>query len=296
VPTVDAVIVGGGPAGLSAALVLGRARRRVLVLDTGRPANAASNGIGGLLAQGGMLPSELRRAGRDQLNGFPNVEVRDGAVLDASASADGFGVRLDDGQAVRSRALVLAHGLCYDPPDLPGVEGLWGRSVFHCPFCDGWEVRDLSLAVHGSGPEAARSALVVSSWSPDVVLCTDGPARLNGERGALERAGVRVREEPIRELVGSEGWLQRIEFASGPPEYRDAMFVRTHRGQPNGIAEALGCQLSAGGTIVTDVDGRTERPGIYAAGDAATERLRSVANAIGAGSRVAQAVALDLIS
>jgi thioredoxin reductase len=295
VPTVDVVIVGGGPAGLSTALVLGRARRRVLVLDTGRPANAASNGIGGLLAQTGVVPADLRRAGREQLAGLPNVEVRDGAVLDAAALADGFGVRLDDGGTVRTRALVLAHGLRYDPPPLPGVEGLWGRSVFHCPFCDGWEVRDLSLAVHGSGPEAARSALVVSEWSRDVVLCTDGPARLNGERAALERAGVRVREEPVRELVGGDGWLQRIEFASGPGEHRDALFVRTNRGQPNGIAEALGCELTASGTIATDTDGRTGVSGIYGAGDAVTEQFRSVANAIGSGSRVAQRVALDLV-
>jgi thioredoxin reductase (NADPH) len=105
-----------------------------------------------------------------------------------------------------------------------------------------------------------------------------------------------VREEPIRELVGGQGWLHRIEFASGPPEQRDAMFVRTDRGQPNGLAEALGCELTAGGTIVTDAEGRAGVPAVYAAGDAATERLRSVANAIGGGSRVAQAVALDLIS
>ena len=102
------------------------------------------------------------------------------------------------------------------------------------------------------------------------MLLTDGPARLNGERAVLESAGVRVREEPIRELVGGDGWLQRIEFESGPPEYRDAMFVRTHRGQPNDIADALGCELTAGGTVVTDVGGRTGVPGVYAAGDAAT--------------------------
>jgi thioredoxin reductase len=294
-PVLDAVIVGGGPAGLSAALVLGRARQRVLVLDTGSPANAASNGIGGLLAQVGVAPAELRRSGREQLAGHPNVEVRDGEVLDAARSAEGFAVRVDGG-TVRTRSLVLAHGLRYDPPPLPGVEGLWGRSVFHCPFCDGWEVRDLSLAVHGSGPEAARSALVVSGWSRDVVLLTDGPARLNGERTALERAGVRVREEPVRGLVGGDGWLERIEFADGPPEHRDAMFVRTHRGQPNDLAATLGCELTAGGTIVTDAAGRTGVTGVYAAGDAATESLRSVANALGSGSRVAQAVALDQVT
>jgi thioredoxin reductase len=291
----DAVIVGGGPAGLSAALVLGRARKRVLVLDTGRPANLASQAVGGLLAQSGVAPIELREAGREQLADHPNVEVRDGAVLDAASLADGFAVELD-GTSVRTRSLLLAHGLRYDPPALPGVEPLWGRSVFHCPFCDGWEVRDLSLAVHGSGPGAARSALVVAGWSSDVVLCTDGPAKLNGERAALESAGVRVREEPIRELVGGSGWLRRIEFAAGPPEQPDAMFVRTRRGQPNGLAAALGCELTDAGTIVTDGDGRTGVPGLYAAGDAATEQFRSVANALGFGSRVAQRVALDLVT
>jgi len=294
-PVLDAVIVGGGPAGLSAALVLGRARKRVLVLDTGRPANAPTQAVGGLLAQVGVAPTELRRAGREQLAGHPNVEVRDGAVLDAASLSDGFAVKVDGG-SVRTRSLVLAHGLRYDPPELPGVEALWGRSVFHCPFCDGWEVRDLSLAVHGSGPEAARSALVVAGWSSDVLLLTDGPAKLNGERAALESAGVRVREEPIRELVGGSGWLKRIEFAAGPAEQRDALFVRTRRGQPNDLAAALGCELTEAGTIVTDGDGRTGVPGVYAAGDAATEQFRSVANALGFGSRVAQRVALDLVS
>ena len=293
----DAVIVGGGPAGLSAALVLGRARKNVLVLDTGKPANAVSaNAIGGLLSHGGVTPAELRRSGREQLAEFPTVEVRDGEVLDADPFSEGILIKLDGGRGVRARSLVLAHGLRYDPPPLPGVESLWGRSVFHCPFCDGWEVRDRPLAVHGSGPAAARSALVLSGWSNDVVLCTDGPSGLNGERSALEQAGVRIREEPVRRLVGRDGVLDRIEFASGPDERREALFVRTTREQPNGLAEALGCGLGAGGAIETDVDGRTGIECVYAAGDAATDHSRSVANAVGSGSRAAYAVALDLVT
>jgi thioredoxin reductase len=293
VPVLDAVVVGGGPAGLSAALVLGRARKRVLVLDTSRPANAPANAVGGLLAQGGVSPIDLRRAGREQLSEHPDVEVREGAVIDAEPMGDGFGIGLEGGRSVRTRSLVLAHGLRYDPPPLPGVETLWGRSVFHCPFCDGWEVRDRPLAVHGNGPEAAQSALVIANWSRDVVLCTDGPARLNGERELLAGAGVRLREEPIRRLAGRDGRLQRIEFTRGRAEEREALFVRTQRGQPNGLAAALGLSMTAAGTIETDVDGRTSVPGVYAAGDAATEHSRSVANAIGSGSRVAYAVALD---
>src|SRR3954452_3849123 len=295
-PALDAVVVGGGTAGLSAALVLGRARRRVLVLDTGRPANAVVSAIGGLLAQSGASPADLRRSGREQLAGHPNVELRGGAVTDADSAAGGFTVWLDAGSALLTRALVLAHGLRYDPPPLPGIKPLWGRSVFHCPFCDGWEVRDRRLAVHGNGPEAARSALFVANWSRDVVLCTDGPARLDDERAALARAGIRVREELVSGLTGRDGQLQRIEFAGAPAEERDALFVRTHRDQPNGLADALGCELSAAGTIVVDVDGRTGVPGVYAAGDAATEHSRSVANAIGTGSRVAYAAVGDLVT
>ena len=225
----DAVIVGGGPAGLSAALVLGRARRRVLVVDDDRPANAVSQGVGGLLGHDRAKRAELRDSGRRQLEQHANVELRHGAVEDVEPTVDGFVVTPRDGAPVRAHAIVLAHGLRYDPPPLPGVEALWGRSVFHCPFCDGWEVRDRPLAVHGNGPAVVQSARMLSAWSSDVVLCTDGPARLGAGREALRRAGVRVREERIRALVGDDGHLDRIDFASGPAERREALFVRTTR-------------------------------------------------------------------
>jgi thioredoxin reductase len=290
----DAVIVGGGPAGLSAALVLGRAKKRVLVVDNDRPANAVSQGVGGLLGHDRVKPAELRGSGRRQLEEHADVELRHGTVEDVERSAHGFLVTLADGTAVRSHALVIAHGLRYDPPPLPGIESLWGRSVFHCAFCDGWEVRDRPLAFHGSGPAAVRSALVLAGWSNDVVLCTDGGPAVDHE--TLAAAGVRVRTEPIARLVGTDGRLERIEFAHGPAERREALFVNTRRDQPNGLAAALGCELTEAGTIVTDADGRTSVPGVYAAGDAATAHSRSVANAIGSGSRVAYAVALDRVA
>jgi thioredoxin reductase len=290
----DAVIVGGGPAGLSAALVLGRANKRVLVVDNDRPANAVSQGVGGLLGHDRVKPGDLRRDGRRQLGQHPNVEVRRDAVEDIDPTADGFVVTPADAAPVRAHAIVLAHGLRYDPPPLPGIEALWGRSVFHCAFCDGWEVRDRPLAFQGSGPGAVRSALVLAGWSNDVVLCTDGAPDPGG--ALLAEAGVRVRTEPIARLAGDDGRLTRIEFSHGPAEPREALFVNTRRDQPNGLAAALGCDLTDAGTIVTDADGRTHVPGVYAAGDAATAHSRSVANAIGAGSRVAYAVALDRVA
>src|SRR5690242_14124748 len=136
--TYDAVIVGGGAAGLSAALVLGRANKRVLVVDDDRPANAVSQGVGGLLGHDRVKPADLRRGGRQQLEEHPNVKVRHGAVEDIEAALDGFVVTASSFAPVRASAIVLAHGLRYDPPPLPGIRSLWGRSVFHCAFCDGW--------------------------------------------------------------------------------------------------------------------------------------------------------------
>ena len=293
-PAYDGVIVGGGPAGLSAALVLGRANKRVLVVDNDRPANAVSQGVGGLLGHDRPKPADLRRSGRRQLEEHANVDVRRGAVEDVEPMADGFVVTPSGAAPVRAHAIVLAHGLRYDPPPLPGIEALWGRSVFHCAFCDGWEVRDRPLALHGSGPAAVRSALVLAGWSNDVLLCTDGAPDPGGE--LLAGAGVRVRTEAIARLAGADGTLSRIEFSHGPAELRDALFVNTRRDQPNGLAAALGCEMTDAGTIVTDADGRTNVDGVYAAGDAATPHSRSVANAIGMGSRVAYAVAVDRIA
>jgi thioredoxin reductase len=290
----DAAIVGGGPAGLSAALVLGRANKRVLVVDDDRPANAVSQGVGGLLGHDRALPADLRRNGRRQLREHANVELRHGAVAEIEPVADGFVVTQAAGPVASARAIVLASGLRYDPPRLPGIDGMWGRSVFHCAFCDGWEMRGRPLAFHGSGERAVRSVLVLAGWSDDVVLCTDGAPDPGGE--VLAAAGVRVRTEPIARLAGDDGRLTQIEFLHGAPERRAALFVNTRRRQPNGLAAALGCELTSAGTIVTDADGRTSVPGVYAAGDAATAHSRSVANAIGTGSRVAYSVALDRVA
>src|SRR3954467_12778516 len=182
----DVVMVGGGPAGLSAALVLGRARQDVLVLDAGRPANRVARSIGGLLGHE-RSPASLRRAGRRQLRKLPNVEVVEAEVLDLER--DGSGVALtvacpEGVPRVAVRPALLANGLRYDAPEIPGLAPLWGRSVFHCVFCDGWEVSDRPIALHARGAGAAPLALLTRAWSPDLLLCTDGPGGITArERG-----------------------------------------------------------------------------------------------------------------
>src|SRR3954470_14558321 len=199
----DVVIIGGGPAGLSAALVLGRARQDVLVLDAGRPANRTARSIGGLLGHE-RSPQSLRRAGLRQLRKLPNVEVVEAEALDLAP--DGPGAVLTGAcplgvTRIRVRAVLLANGLRYDPPDIPGLAPLWGRSVFHCVFCDGWEVADKPIALHSQGPGTVRLALLTRAWSSDVLLCTDGPDGVTEqEREQLEAAGIRIREERIARL------------------------------------------------------------------------------------------------
>jgi thioredoxin reductase len=293
----DVVIVGGGPAGLSAALVLGRARQDVLVLDAGRPANRVARSIGGLLGHE-RSPASLRRAGRRQLRKLPNVEVVEAEVLDLER--DGAGVALtvacpEGVTRIRVRAVLLANGLRYDAPDIPGLAPLWGRSVFHCVFCDGWEVSDRPIALHARGAGAARLALLTRAWSSDLLLCTDGPGGFTArEREQLGVAGIRIREERIARLDSRRRQLTRIVFESGPAEAREALFVRPQRSQPHALAERVGLELDDDGLIVADASGRTAVHAVYAAGDAAAA-VRSVAIAIGSGARAATAMAADLI-
>jgi thioredoxin reductase len=293
----DVVIVGGGPAGLSAALVLGRARQDVLVLDARRPANRVTRSIGGLLGHE-RSPESLRRAGLRQLRKLPSVEVVEAEVLDLARDGDGAALTVACPQGVtriRVRAVLLANGLRYDPPDIPGLAPLWGRSVFHCVFCDGWEVTDKPIALHARGPGAARLALLTRAWSTDLLLCTDGPGGISADdREQLEDAGIRIREERIAHLESRRRKLTRIVFEHGPPEARTALFVRPQRSQPHALAERVGVELDDQGLIVTDASGRTTVPAVYSAGDAAAV-VRSVAIAIGSGARAAIAMAADLV-
>jgi len=266
----DAIIVGGGPAGLAAALTLGRSRRRVLLLDAGQGRNAPAAAVHNLLAHDGTPPQELRRIGREQLGRYPTVEVRERAVHGAHAlPGQGFRLELDGGDSVAARRLLLATGLADQLPAIDGLAALWGRSAFHCPYCHGFEASGRRLAVLGAGPARVRLALQLTRFSDDLVLCADGEPLDPKLAELLAANGVRVRGEPIRRFKGRGGQLERIVLEQGEPLERDAVFIATVLHQRSELAAGLGCALLPDGCVEVDELARTSVPGVYAAGDMA---------------------------
>jgi thioredoxin reductase len=296
----DCVVVGAGAAGLSGALVLGRARRRTLVIDAGEPSNQASRVIGGLLGYDQRPPAELYEAGRRELSAYPSVEYRDGQVLSGAPVDNRFALELDGGEQVITRRVLLATGMRYCPPEIPGLDELWGKSVFQCPFCHGWEMRDKRLSTLAAGDEAVHSALMLRGWSDDVVLLTDGAWDLDADDWfRLEAAKVTVDERRVVELAGHDGQLTAIAFADGSRLERDGLLVEAPLRQRSPLAEQLGAACTDGplapDSVSVDALHRTSVPTVFAAGDLCTEQPY-VAGAIAAGSQAAIVVMQSLLA
>jgi thioredoxin reductase len=288
----DVIIVGGGPAGLSAATILGRARRRVAVFDDGRYRNEASRGIHGFLSRDGIHPAELRRIAREQLARY-EVDYLCTHVSAARAVEGGFLVSLDDGSELRCRKLLLATGVRDRLPEIEGAKRFYGCGVFHCPYCDGWEVRDRPLAAYG--PDAAGLAASLKTWSGEVILCTGGPARLKPEDSArLKRLGIPVMRQKIARLEGVET-LEQIVFADGLTVPCRGLFFNSTQNQRCDLAADLGCAFTKKGAVKTGKLEGTNIPGLFVAGDASKDvQLAVVAAAEGAKAAIAINTALQL--
>ncbi len=270
----ECVIVGGGVAGLSAAMVLGRARRRTLLFDRGGQSNLAAAHVGGLLALDGTPPDELYARARDQLAAYDSVVTRDAEVVDARVDGDGFVMALGDAdEEVRTRSLVLATGMDYEVPDVPGFREHWGGAVFHCPFCHGWEVRDRRLVVYAEAEMAERLAALARGWSSDVAVVD--PA---------EVSGLRIDDGTVRAVVRHDG----SEVAC------DAVLVHAPLRRRGNLAESLGLELNEQGLVAANALGYTSVPGVYAAGDLAVAP-QQVAIALGSGHAAGLAVVRELL-
>jgi thioredoxin reductase len=293
--TYDVIIVGAGPAGLSAALILGRCRRSVLICDAGKPRNWASHALHGYLTRDGIDPAEFRVIGQRELEKYETVELRCIGATQAECRDGRFYVTLADSTQVSARKLLIATGVLDNLPDIPGMADLFGRSVFHCPYCDGWEVRDQPIAIYGKGARGTGLALELTVWSRDLVLCTDGPAEIErDERERLDRNGIRVREERVRAVEGSDGMLQRIVFETGDPLPRRALFFTTGQFQQSELAVNLGCDFNDKGTVRTGKYESTHLHGLYVAGDA-SRAVQWVIVAAAEGAEAAFAINTDLI-
>jgi thioredoxin reductase len=289
--TYDVVVVGGGAAGLSAALVLGRARRRVAVIDGGAPRNAPAEHMQGFLSRDGMPPSELLAAGRAEVLGY-GVEIVDGQV---HALEPGFTVRLAGGRVLTARRLLVATGVGDELPDIAGVRERWGRDLLHCPYCHGWEVRDRPLGVLGTHPAAVQHAQLVRQWSDDVVLFAHTHDLTTDERVRLEARGIGVVHGEVVRLVIEDDRLTGVELADGRVVDRHAVFVRPgNLPHPDGLLPGLGCDLDDAGFAVVDGTGRTSVSGVWAAGNVVDPRAQVITSA-GMGSAAAIAINADLV-
>lgn len=265
----DVVVIGAGPGGLSTATVLGRSRRRALLVDGGAGRNSPAAGVHGMLAADGMAPDEVRSAGMKQLAEYPDVEVCSGRVREVGGRQDQFSVEFEDGRTVGARRVVLATGVKEDLPDIPGVVERWGRGVMGCPYCHAWEMRDQPLAVLATGGGAdAMFAAQLTQWSTEITLCTNGIADI-GDEDVLRTRGVSVRTERVSRLEGREGGVEQVVFQEGLPLRCAGVFLHATTRQTSALPEQLGCVRLDDDSVRVDDAGRTSVPGIYAVGDLA---------------------------
>lgn len=265
----DTVIIGGGPAGLSAALVLGRCCREVLVCDAGTPRNWAAHQMYGYLTRDGIPPTEFRALAHEQLADYPNVKFWEGEVTDVARESDHtFRVMLNDDRAEVARKILIATGVADQLPALPRIEEFWGNSVHQCPYCDGWELRGAPIAVYGKRSRGLEMARAMTAWTSDIALCTDGPSGLKApEREALESNGIELIEERVVELAGADGQLEAVVFKSGRRLPRRALFFDTPCMAQSDLARKLGCQVTKKGGIRCGRYEATSVPGVFVAGN-----------------------------
>lgn len=290
----DVLIVGGGAAGLSAALVLTRALRKVLVVDAGEPRNAPASHMHGYLSRDGLAPAQLLSLGRDEVEGYGG-EIIAGTVTELVPSGStGFWVLLTDGQRIFARRLLVATGLRDVLPSIPGLADRWARDVLHCPYCHGYEVRDQELGVLGGSPETVRYAQIVRQWAKDVVLFVPAGYLTNLQRSELIARSIGLVEGEVRRILTEDDHLKGVEMDDGRVIPREALFVPPRFIPNNDLLVGLGCALDETGWAVKDGTGQTTVPGVWIAGNVANPRAQ-VITAAGEGSAAAMAINADLV-
>ena len=290
----DVAVIGGGAAGLSAALVLCRARRKVLVVDAGMPRNAPAAHMHGYLSRDGQSPADLLAVGRDEVNCYGG-EIVEGTATDLVPDGrTGFWVHLADGQRISARRLLVTTGLRDELPDIPGLHKRWARDVLHCPYCHGHEVRDRPLGVLGGSPGAVRYAQIVRQWTHDLVYFTGPDTLTTVERSQLIARAIGIVEGTVHRLVIEDDELRGVQMGDGRVVARDALFVPPRFVPNSHLLVGLGCQVDGDGWVSADSTGRSSVAGVWVAGNVVDPRAQ-VITAAGAGSAAAIALNADLV-
>jgi thioredoxin reductase len=292
----DCTIIGGGPAGLNAALVLGRARRSVALFDNNQPRNAVTHASHGFLTRDGVKPAEFRRIALEEVLRYPSVSYHPVKVTDIHKLADGFQVMAENGASIRSRKLLIATGLRETLPSIPGLAEMYGKSLFHCPYCDGWELRDRPLIVLSEHPRVFHMAKLLYNWSHDLVICTNGSSVLTEEqKQVLASRKIIVTEQKVAAFHGSEGQLRQVEFTDGSRMERTGGFVTPQWLPHAAFREGLGYEVTESGGILTDESGKSSVPGLFAAGEAASGSPSQLIVSAAAGSTAAVSINTELM-
>lgn len=296
----DVLVIGGGPAGLSAALNLGRSLMRVLVIDADRPRNAATLNSHGFLTRDGVPPFELRKIARAELEAYPEVRVQTRVRVFSLRRSDAGFTALIGGRApereVTARSVLVATGLRETLPEVPNLRGFYGISLFSCAACDGWELKGRRLALIGESADLADRARLIARWTAELTVFTHGSAALSTvDEAELAAAGVRTVREPIVELIGERGRLDGIRVQGDETLAVQGGFVRPQWDAELSFAADLGIAVDAAGQVETDRSGRTSVAGVYAAGDVAAPGPQQLIVAAGAGARVAAVIVHDTV-
>lgn len=292
----DCIIVGAGPAGLSSSLTLGRARRNIAVFDNGTNRNRVTQESHGFITRDGIKPQEFKEIGLHELMKYPSISYFNKTVTEMikDDNSEQFIVKTTDGQEFSTRKIILATGI-QEVFSIPSVRNYYGKSLFSCPYCDGWELRDQPLVIMADKEEhVMHMAKLVYNWSKDLVVTTNGVVLSKQGVKELQKRKIEIKTEPIKNLIGDDGYLQKIEFVTGETIIRTGGFVVPSFYRPNQFVEKLGCEIQENGAAITDGAGRTTQKNIYIAGETEASGPSSLMIAAAVGSKAAFSVNMDL--